>query len=105
MKFLIGSMLFLSLSAFAQVEIKSASEAKILKVSEVTIQTQCKDVSGNSSDNTYYDCKVGTIKSFLNKKLGTVVRMQAMDSDSQSVLSNSVDNEGEYTVRLRAFFY
>lgn len=96
----------ISFSALAQVKVLETTEAQNLKISEVTLETSCKDVSfGSDPDAIRYDCKVGTIKSFISKKLGTVVRLQAMDSLSESVLTNQVDNEGKYTVRVRAYFY
>jgi ribosomal protein S3AE len=105
MKLLIILLTFASLSAFAN-EIVITKDAQSLKVAEVAMTVYCNEMNGNfPGDDANYDCKVGTHKSNLSKKFGSIVKVQGLDSTSSDVLSNMVDDEGSYNIKLRVLFY
>ncbi len=105
MKLLTAALTLLSLSSFAN-EITITKEAQSLKVVEVTMTVYCKEMRGGfPGDDADYTCNIGTLKSNLGKRLGSIVDVQGLDRISNYVLSNMVDNEGSYQTKLRVLFY
>lgn len=77
-----------------------------LKVAEVSVETTCLEVSDMDPDtDVSYDCKVGTIHSNIKKQFNNVSSIQPMNHQSSHVMTNLVDDEGSYTVKLRVLYY
>ncbi len=106
MKFLtLLTLLSIASTTFAS-DLKITKAGASLKVAEVSTTINCNEIYDmDPGTDAEFKCELGTLTRNLQKRFGTVVKVEGLNSVSRDVLTNSVEDTRAYDVKARVYFY